>query len=454
VTFSDFLRMLWQRKLLVVAVAAVVIGIAYSGTRLVTPEYESTSTLALNPRDLNNSQGLFVFGILDAIVPVYADAATSQTTKDEARRLLGRPLEEVSVATFKGTGLIKITSRSTNPRLAQRSAQALTDALLARAASGDVGNASLRLSEIDRAPLSTTPVYPRTGLTLLVATLLGLGLGIGAAFLRESLSTKVWTVDELAQVTGLPVYAEIPEEVAVFRLTKPEKLVTDVRLNVVAEALRELRTNLVFAESDARSIVVTSPDGSHGKTTVAFGLAVTFARAGTPTLLLDADLRRGRVPEMLALPRSPGLMEIMLDEVPVEEAIHHTSLETLDIITSGRRAGDPSELLAMEFPSILSQLEERYQAVIVDTTPIVPISDARVASRFADATLVVAAAGAVRGRQLRGALDRLSLISVRPTAAVLNQSKSVMGSKYYLQADVEQLPPPSGGTQKRRAVWR
>jgi capsular exopolysaccharide synthesis family protein len=378
----------------------------------------------------------------------------SRTTKNAARELLGRPLADVSVETVSGTGIIKISSRSTKPRLAQQSSQAVTDALLARTTSGEIGIPTLRLSELDRAALPDTPVFPRTKLTLMVATLLGLGLGVGAAFLRDSLSTKISTVEELAQVTEVPVFAEIPEEVAVFRLTKPEKLVTETRLNVVAEALRELRTNLVFAKSDARSIVITSPDGSHGKTTVAFGLAVTFARAGTPTLLLDADLRRGRIPEMLALPRSPGLMEIMLDEISLEEALHNTSLETLDIVTSGRRTGDPSELLAVEFPSILSRLEERYEAIIIDATPIVPISDARVIARFADATLIVASAGAVRRRQLRSAVDRLSLISVRPTAAVLNQSKSVQGSRYYIQpAGVEELPPP-GRTSKRRAVWR
>jgi receptor protein-tyrosine kinase len=452
VTFNDFLRILWQRKLLVVAVTVIVIGVAYGATKLVTPQYESTATLALNPKDIN--QAAFLFGTLSAIVPVYADAATSRTTEEQARARLGHPLASISVETISGTGIIKISSRSTKPLLAKQSAQALTDALLARASSGEIGIESLRLAELDRAALPTSPVFPRTKLTLMVAALLGIGLGIGAAFLRESLSTKITTAEELSQVAEVPVYAEIPEEVAVFRLTKPEKLLTESRLNVVAEALRELRTNLVFAKSDARSVVVTSPEGSHGKTTVSVGLAATFARAGTSTLLLEADLRRGRIPEMLALPRSPGLMEVMLNEVPPDEAVHHTSLETLDILTSGRRTDDPSELLAVDFPSVLRQLEDSYEMIIIDTTPLVPISDARVLTRFADATLVVARAGAVRRRQLRAAVERLSLISVRPTAAVLNQSKLVPGSTYYIQAaDVEQLPPP-GRRSKRRAVWR
>ena len=168
------------------------------------------------------------------------------------------------------------------------------------------GSRRSRSREIDPAAVPTTPVFPRTKLTLLVAAVLGLGLGIGAALLRESFSTSVETAEDLARATGLPVYAEVPAEVAVLKIHDPDALLENKRLRVVAESLRDLRTNLLFSDDSLRSLVVTSPDGSHGKTTISFGLAVTLARAGTRTLLVDGDLRRGPRRRAARDPRRAG----------------------------------------------------------------------------------------------------------------------------------------------------
>ena len=110
---------------------------------------------------------------------------------------------------------------------------------------------------------------------MIVALLLGLGLGVGAALLRENLATKIETPEALARVAGVPVLAEIPNEPALARVHAARDL-TDPKFRIVAEALRDLRTNLLFTKGNLRSIVVTSPEGSHGKTTVSFGLAVVL----------------------------------------------------------------------------------------------------------------------------------------------------------------------------------
>lgn len=446
--FNDLVRVLWQRKLLILLVTVGVIGASYGATKLITPQYESTATLALSPKNLNND--LIFFGTLDAIVPVYADAATSRTTLLTAQGQAGGSLGNITVETFKGTGLIKIKARSTSPDLAQRSAEAVASTLLDRTNSGEIGIPSLRLTMLDQAGLPTTPVFPRTRLTLLVGTLLGLALGIGAALLRENLTTRVETADDLSRNAGVPVFAEIPAESAVLKMKSPDDLVTDARLRVVAEALRDLRTNLLFSDDSIRSIVVTSPDGSHGKTTVSFGLASTLARAGTRTLLIDGDLRRGRVAQMLEIPRAPGLAEVLLENASLEESIRSTESDTLDVLPAGGHAGDPGELLTQEFPALLARLEQQYDAIVVDSTPVIPVSDARVTARYADATVLVARAGQARRRQVRAAVERLGLISVRPTAAVLNHSREVSESSYYIR------PTPEAAEQRaaRRARTR
>jgi polysaccharide biosynthesis transport protein len=446
VALNDLLRVLWQRKLLIVAIVAVVIAAAFAATKLVTAKYESTATLALTPKG-SGGNDLILYGILDQVVPFYADAAGSRTTKERAANRLGRPLGDITVQTFSGTGLMKIKARSSKPRLAQASAASVADVVLGRAELGEIGTPSFKLNEIDAPALPTSAVFPRTRLTLLVAALLGLGLGIAAALLRENFATKVETAEDLAVASGLPVFAEIPAESAILKLHSAEDLATQPRLHVVAEALRDLRTNLLFTDDSIRSVVITSPDGSHGKTTVAFGLAATLSRAGARTILVDCDLRRGRVAELLELPRTPGLMDVLIGETQLERVIRPTS-DGLDVLVGGRRSGDPGELLTQEFPAVLAELEREYDAVIIDATPVIPISDARIVARYADATVLVARAGTASRRHVRQAVERLALISVHPTAAVLNHSGDVSTSSYYARPTDEAI---EADTRTRRA---
>jgi len=207
----------------------------------------------------------------------------------------------------------------------------------------------------------------------------------------------------------------------------PDELTANPKLRVVNETFRDLRTNLMFAQEGLASIVVTSPEGSHGKTTVAFGLATAFARAGTDTLLVDADLRRGRVAPMLNIPRAPGLMECLHGEHvdPVR-----MSLDGLDVLPSGALDVEPGEELLSRFAHVLSELEKRYEAVVVDTTPLIPVNDARIFASFADAALVVVSADGATRRQVREAVHRLALVSVEPIAVVLNNSRHAKRSYY------------------------
>jgi tyrosine-protein kinase len=437
-TFNDLLRVFWRRKLLIIFVTLAVVIPSYIGTKLVSPEYESTSTLTLAPKG-TSSNTVFLLSTLDSIVPVYADAATASTTLRRARQILGHPLCSTSVATFKGTGIIKIKGRCTDPRRAQLTAAAVSRALIERTheKANPLGLSGLRLNQIDTPALPTVQVFPRTKLTLFVATILGLALGMAAAVLRETLTTKIESAEDLARVSGVPVYAELPSETAVLKMHSAEDLAEQPRLRIVAEAMRDLRTNLLFTDDSIRSAVITSPDGSHGKTTVAFAFAATLARTGTRTILVDADLRRGRIAELLEVERSPGLMDVLLDQAPLENAIRHTA-DGLDVLPSGRRSGDPGELLTSEFPALLTRLEQEYEAVIIDSTPVIPISDARIVARHTDATLLVAKAGTALRRQVRAAVERLDLISVKPTAAILNYSDAVRRSSYYVRPASEE----------------
>jgi succinoglycan biosynthesis transport protein ExoP len=428
-SLSEFLEVLWRRKLIVLAITIISVGVAVGALRLATKQYEATSTLAVLPT--GSRDAIFILNVVDQITPVFADAATAPETLERAQRALpaGESLASVSVRTFEGTPILKLLARASNPEVAQQSAQAVTEALLARQVTGELQVPEVQLKQYNKPRLPTDPVFPRPTTTLAVALMLGLGFGVGAALLRENLTTKVETPEALARIAGVPSFAEIPNEPALVHVHSAQDL-ADPKFRIVSEALRDLRTNLLFTKGNLRSIVVTSPEGSHGKTTVSFGLAVSFARSGARTLLIDGDLRKGRVSELLNVQRTPGLSEILRGH-PIESAIRHTSLENLDFLTGGRLGEDHGELLMAEFPNLLYQFERMYDMVIIDTTPVVPVSDARIIARFGKATLIVASAGSTTRRQLRTAVERLSLISVQPTAAVLNNYRAANKNAYY-----------------------
>ena len=422
----ELLDVVWRRKVVVIVVALAVVGLAVAALRLVEPVYQSESTLVLSSTADDDFSFFFA---LESIVPVYANAARTRTTLDLAEQELGSDLADISVETFEGTPIIEIRARSPDPEKARDSAQAVSDALLEQVSRGTVGLESLEVTQIDEPTASTDPVFPQTNLTLAVAAVLGLAFGVAAAFVRESLTSRVETSEALSQLTGVPVYGEIRTAKGVDKLRSPEQLATNTRFRGLLESLRDLRTNLRFAENGQRSVVITSPEGRHGKTTVAFGLAVTFARSGTRTVLVDGDLRRGRIAEMLKIPRAPGLMDA-LRGAPLESVLRGSGMENLDVLTGGQLAEDPGEMLLMQFANVLRQLEEMYDVVVLDTTPLAPVNDARVMASFAETTVIVASAEATKRRQVREAVERLSLVSVRPTAMVLNRSKAPRGDYY------------------------
>lgn len=422
------LRVLWRWKIVVAAVVVIVIGAAYGVLRLVTPLYESSTTLVISP--VTGEPDPFLYANIDAISPIYTDAATSRTTRDRAEELLGTRIDSLTIETVEGTPLIKIHVRDPDPIAAQAAAQAVTDVLQERVASGEIGVEELRLSLIDRAMPGEDPVFPRIALTLLVAGLLGLAIGAGAAYVGESVGAKVNTSEAVRELLGVPCYAEIANEPAIPRVFLPEALGADTRLRTLHEALRDVRTNLQLPDEGFFSIVVTSPDGHHGKSTVATGLATTIAHSGKRTLLIDGDLRRGRISEIVGLAPTAGFMEA-LTGAPIDELVRSSGTAELDVLTRGGIVDDPGDLLRA-YPGVLRQVQQSYDVVVIDTTPVAPINDARVLASFANAVLLVVNAETATKRKLRAAIGRLELLSIRPTAFVLNKSRARPASDYYV----------------------
>jgi receptor protein-tyrosine kinase len=424
---AEFLRIIWRWKVVVLSVTAIFLVVAFGILRVVTEQYESSTTVAIRP--ISGEPDFFLYQTIDSIVPIYADAAEARSTRARAEQIAGFPIESVSVQVIDGTPLMRFKVKDPDPERAEKGVQAITDAVIDRAESGELGITTLTLAQLDRPSAATDPVFPRTELTLLVAGLLGLFVGCVAAVVGESFRARVDTAEAIEDLIGAPCYAEVPLETVVPRVYLLGALGSDPRLRGMHEALRDVRTNLRLEDGIFRSIVITSPDGHHGKTTIATGLAATLAQSGRRTLLVDGDLRRGRIADVTGLGPGPGLMDA-LTGAPVSELTRSTEIEGLDVLTRGDVDADPGDLLR-SYPSVLRQVRESYDVVVVDTTPLLPINDARVLAGFSDVILLVVSTENAFKRRLQSAVDRLTVLSLRPTAFILNRSRERIASDYY-----------------------
>ena len=241
-----------------------------------------------------------------------------------------------------------------------------------------------KVSEIqilDRALVPGSPVKPNRTLIVLIGLLLGLVLGLLQAFVRNMLDNTIKTAEDVEKLTNLPLYGVIPDYGK--KKTKPA---------AYYEALRVIRTNLEFLGDSSKSklVTLTSSIPQEGKTTTAFELAKIIAKSGKRVIVLDLDMRRSRLHELVHVPNKDGVSTLLAGKVTLKEVIQHTKEEDLDVITSGPTPPNPSELLMSDtFKRIIKTLRAEYDYVILDSPPIGLVADAMIVMRMSDINLIV-----------------------------------------------------------------
>jgi capsular exopolysaccharide synthesis family protein len=201
-----------------------------------------------------------------------------------------------------------------------------------------------------------------------------------------------------------------------------------------AESYRSLRTSLQFArqEQQLRSLVVTSPGASEGKTATLANLGVVFAQAGERVVLVSCDLRRPRIGAFFGLDEQAGLTGVLLDQRTLEETILPVpGFDRLSLLPAGPVPPNPAELLdSARARDIFTRLRDQYDLVLIDSPPVLPVTDAAILSRHADATLMLAAAGQTRRSDLHRAVEKLDQVGVTILGTVLNKVTRQTG-RYY-----------------------
>jgi succinoglycan biosynthesis transport protein ExoP len=287
----------------------------------------------------------------------------------------------------------------------------------------DLSNAgSASITRIAEPP--DEPYAPAWTRNIAFALVIGLTLGAAVALLRETLDGTIRTKKQLEAASGLPTLGLIPSPAGRRGGDATPTLVT-TRSDPFVEAVRSLRSSVLFAKTDSGepiALAFTSPNPAEGKTTTATNLALALARAGQRVVLVDADLRRPRVAETCGLPTDlPGLSEMLSARRPLGTYPEQvTGQQTFAVIPAGREVPHPSELLgSADFAGLVASLRSTFDIVLLDTTPILPVSDGLAVASVADATLLVTQAQKTDERQVRAALELLQRSDAQVIGTVL-----------------------------------
>lgn len=223
--------------------------------------------------------------------------------------------------------------------------------------------------------------------------------------------------------------------------------------SVAAEAYRTLRTNVQFSSYDKemKVITVTSSRPGEGKSTVACNMAITFAENGNRVLLVDADLRRPTVHKKFKLPNSEGIVNVILDHSQLDQIVHRDVTPGLDIITSGAIPPNPSELLGSRKNQKLIELfRDRYDTIILDTPPLLAVTDAQVLTTISDGTIIVAQHGVTKKDEIMQAKDLLEKVKGNILGVVLSQIPIDDNSYYYYYSYEDKKPAPKAAKRTRK----
>jgi len=286
-------------------------------------------------------------------------------------------------------------------------------------------------------PASTppSPAAPRPVRTGVFGLAVGLILGVGVAFLREHLDDSIKTKDDLERVTpGQPVVGLIPA-VPAWKAPDDARVVSlDDPTAPAAEAYRTLRTSIHFLgiERPLRTLQVTSANAKEGKTTTLANLGVALARAGRPVVLVCCDLRRPRIHDFFGLPNDIGFTSVLVGDVPLWAAVQKVpGIEGLSLLASGPLPPNPSELLSSSRTAeVLLPLQAEGNLVLVDSPPVLPVTDALVLSQHVDATLLVCVVGRTGKKDLARASELLQQVDAPVVGTVLNGVSATGGYGY------------------------
>jgi capsular exopolysaccharide synthesis family protein len=465
-TLRDYAAVVWRRKWLVILPMLLTGLVAAALTLAQTPMYRASADVLVRLPPTANSLGSTGAVMSPRLVENEFETASGSTLKSQVRTIVGAE-PTLTVSSSEGSDVFTFTATSSNAdnaafaantyaeqyiQLQQNSLIQQYDARvqvlegqLAGIEEGTVDASrqseyereledlavSIDLARtssstlIDAATPPGAPYEPNLTRTVTLALVVGLLLGLGAAFLVDYLDTSIRDEDDLHAATGLPNLGTIPQVSLPAKATEGHIVTRDAPQSPPAEAYRALRTAIRFLSLDRpiHSLLVTSARPGEGKTTTATNLAVVASRSGQRVLLIDCDMRKPQAHLFFALPNEVGFTSVLLGEVTLQEAAQFPEGESkLAVVTSGPLPPDPSDLLSGDTTRrALDRIRSEVDLIVLDSPPVLPVADPTVLAGMVDGVIVVASAGTTDRRHLARAVGRLQQVDAPLLGTVLNR---------------------------------
>lgn len=433
-TLQDYLRVIRLRWRTLAVV--VVLGLAAAASLFfVRPaDYTATTELFVSSQPGSDPGQAFQGAQLSQQrVQSYAALVTSDRTMRGTIEQLGLSdtpeslADDITVAATADTVIIQISATRTSPEAAAQLANTVSSVSvetineLERPAQPGIAP-SVVVRTVQDAQLPDGPSSTGLPVTLLLGLIAGALIGVGLAVLRHTLDRSITSAARLVEVTGSPVLGVIPLDP---RIKEHPLVVSDRAQDPAAEAFRGLRTNLRYTDIDKahRVIVVTSAVAGEGKSTVVANLAIAMGASGMRVMVIDADLRRPTLASLFGMERSVGLTRVLAGSLRLHQAVQSYAGGQVEVLASGPVPPNPSELLASnQMRRLLDELRRDYDAVLIDSPPVLPVTDAVALAPATDGVVLVTRHGSTSAPQVESALAAVRAVSVEPLGFVLTAS--------------------------------
>lgn len=305
------------------------------------------------------------------------------------------------------------------------------------AKAGEIGNVRI----VDTAVEPVEPIKPKKLLVLILSIFLGGFIGTLLALTRNMLRTGVKDSTQIEREFDLPVYATVPRspvQETRMSILKKKKSIPILAVkhsdDIAIESLRSIRTAIHFALSNAKNniIMVAGPAPEVGKSFISTNLATIFAQGDKKVLLIDADMRRGYMHKYFDVEVKPGLSEFLSNQVELNQVIHNnTQVNGLNVITRGKSPTNPSEMLSSQkFKTLLDELSTQYDHIIIDTPPVLAVTDGIIISQYAGVNLLIARYSKSQMKELELSLNRFEQAGVKVNGFILNDIQRTAGAGY------------------------
>ena len=332
------------------------------------------------------------------------------------------------------TVLIDVQVLDESPVRARDIANALSDEFVVMVSELETpaggGRPDSRVVVEQRASVPEKPVTPKTALNIAIGLTAGLLLGIGLAVLRGLLDNTVKDRETIEEITGTGLVGGIPFDK---ERRKEAAISFDTDNSAIAEAFRKLRTNLQFLAVDnpPRVIVVTSSMPSEGKTTTAINIALALAESEHNVVLVGGDMRRPKLEDYLGLIKEVGFSTVLAGRASLDDTLQKTRFPRLTVLASGAIPPNPSELLgSLAAKKVLDELRAKFDYVVIDSSPLIAVTDGAILAAGADGVLIMARFGETKREHLVHAVGSLEDVGARLLGAVFTMTPARGGGSY------------------------